>query len=100
MAVTIKVENLEEELTQVVIKSHSEYVCRGMSEWVGKWKKTGWRNAKGLPVGNGDIFQEVEKAIIRANDMGIEVLFWLVPRERNVEAERLANSAFEGVRKP
>lgn len=99
MAVTIKVENLEEELTQVVIKSHSEYVCKGMIVWVEKWKKTGWKNAKGLPVGNGDIFQDVESAIIRLNDMGVEVLFWQVPRERNVEAERLANSAFDGVKK-
>ncbi len=100
MAVTIKVEKLEEELTQIVIKAHSEYVCRGMTEWVGKWKKTGWLNAKGIPVANGDLFQDVEKVILRLNEMGVEVLFWQVVRERNVEAEGLASSAFEGVRKP
>jgi len=99
MAITIKAENLEEELSQVVIKAHSEYVCRGMTEWVGKWKKTGWLNAKGLPVANGDLFQDVEKKIIQLNDLGVEVLFWQVPSERNVEAEGLANSAFDGVRK-
>jgi hypothetical protein len=31
------------------------------------------------------------------NGMGVEVLFWQVPRERNREADKLANAVLDGL---
>jgi ribonuclease HI len=35
---------------RIVIGSDSEYVVRGICEWIAKWKRRGWRTAKGTPV--------------------------------------------------
>lgn len=43
----------------VEIRTDSIYVVRAVNEWFGKWKNNGWKNAKGLPVVNQDIFQEI-----------------------------------------
>ena len=100
MAVIIKEKTLEQELSQIIIKAHSDYVCKGMTEWTAKWTRNGWKNAKGLPVANGELFQEVEMKIRDLNEMGVEILFWQVTRSQNQDAENLANSAFDGVRRP
>ncbi|KAK0513698.1 hypothetical protein JMJ35_003420 [Cladonia borealis] len=100
MAMIIKKESLEEDLSQVIIKAHSDYVFKGMTEWTAKWAKNGWLNAKGMPVANGELFQQVEQKIIDLNDLGVEVLFWQVPRSQNQEADTLANSVFEKPRRP
>ena len=98
IAWVIKNERLEEELSQIVIKCHSDYVYKGMTEWTAKWAKNGWLNAKGLPVANGSLFNRVERKILELNDLGVEVLFWQVTKAQNQEAENLANSAFESSR--
>lgn len=100
MVIIIKKKTLEQEMSQVIIKAHSEYVFKGMTEWTTKWAKNGWLNAKGLPVANRELFQEVEKKIKDLNEMGVEILFWQVTRSQNQDAEKLANSAFDGARRP
>ncbi|KAK3173009.1 hypothetical protein OEA41_006337 [Lepraria neglecta] len=100
MVVIIKKETLEQELSQIIIKAHSDYVFKGMTEWTTKWAKNRWLNAKGLPVANGELFQEIEKKIKDLNEMGVEILFWRVIRSQNQDAEKLANSAFDGARRP
>ncbi|MCJ1449862.1 hypothetical protein MMC28_000190 [Mycoblastus sanguinarius] len=99
---SIKVENTEsdvsfEDLGQVIIKADSEYVVKGMTEWIFKWRKNGYRNAKGLPVTNAILFQQADATIFELNNLGVEVLFWRVLRSRNQEADALANSAFDGI---
>ncbi|KAL9538893.1 hypothetical protein MBANPS3_010608 [Mucor bainieri] len=43
----------------VEIKTDSIYVVRAINEWCYKWENNGWINAKGLPVANQDIFQDI-----------------------------------------
>ena len=100
MAIIIKKQSLEEDLSQIIIKAHSDYVFKGMTEWTAKWAKNGWLNAKGLPVANGELFQHVEEKIKELNDLGVEVLFWQVSRLQNQEADILANSGFDNPRRP
>lgn len=82
-------------LKAIVIKSDSEYVVRGLTEWLPKWKKNGWKNAKGSPVANSTYFQRIER-LIEQLEQDISVKFWMVPRERNRMADSLAKSALEG----
>ncbi|KAJ6020352.1 ribonuclease H-like protein [Penicillium canescens] len=85
----------DDRLSAIVIKSDSEYVVRGLTEWLPKWKKNGWKNAKGSPVANSTYFQRIER-LIEQLEQDISVKFWMVPRERNGMADSLAKSAIEG----
>ncbi|KAG6995778.1 hypothetical protein G7Y79_00042g078830 [Physcia stellaris] len=79
----------------VIIRADSEYVVKGMTEWIFKWKRTGYLNARGQPVTNAALFREVDDLIGRLEDAGICVLFWHVPREQNADANALVNAAFD-----
>lgn len=85
----------ESPLSMVVIKADSEYVVKGMTEWVLKWRDNGYKNARGSRVVNAKLFQDIDEQIGWMNEEGIQVLFWHVPRARNEEADALANAAFQ-----
>jgi ribonuclease HI len=61
-----------------------------------KWKKNGYRNASGLLVTNKKEFQDLDVLVRYFNKLDVGVLFWHVPRERNREADKLANMALDG----
>lgn len=84
------------DLSQVVIKTDSGYLAKAMTEWVFKWKKNGYRAAKGSPVTNRALFEWLDNSVRSLNDMGVQVLFWHVTRDRNREADRLANDFLDG----
>ncbi|GJP94122.1 hypothetical protein CBS115989_3590 [Aspergillus niger] len=85
----------EERLHTVVIKSDSEYVVRGMTEWIFKWKANDWTTAKGLPVANQEHFKKIDSLVESLENEQVPVQFWQVPREFNQEADRLAASALD-----
>ncbi len=49
----------------VDIHTDSQYVMKGMTEWVDGWKKRGWRTAAKQPVKNVDLWQRLERALDR-----------------------------------
>ncbi|GAM37814.1 ribonuclease [Talaromyces pinophilus] len=85
----------QRDLRMVVIKSDSEYLVKGMTEWILKWKENGYRNAKGAEVVNAKLFERLEVLYSELVNRGVWTLFWKVERERNRQADRLANRAFE-----
>ena len=42
---------------QVDLYTDSQYLRKGMSEWLMSWKKNGWRTAKKEPVKNEDLWR-------------------------------------------
>jgi ribonuclease HI len=42
---------------QVVVYTDSQYVKKGISEWIHNWKKRGWKTASKEPVKNADLWQ-------------------------------------------
>lgn len=44
----------------VRIVTDSQYLIKGMTEWLAGWKRRGWRTAKGKPVENQSLWQELE----------------------------------------
>lgn len=44
----------------VVIYTDSEYVRKGMTEWIANWIRRGWKTADGKPVKNADLWQRLE----------------------------------------
>ncbi|WP_419162075.1 ribonuclease H family protein [Candidatus Palauibacter sp.] len=49
---------------RVVFTSDSQYLVRGMKEWVHGWARRGWRR-KGGPIENLDLWQELSRAAAR-----------------------------------
>jgi ribonuclease HI len=45
----------------VTIYTDSEYVRKGITEWMRGWKARGWRTADGKPVKNLDLWQKLEQ---------------------------------------
>ena len=43
----------------IQIYTDSEYVMKGITEWIHRWQKKGWRTAKRKPVLNQDLWQEL-----------------------------------------
>ena len=43
----------------ITIHTDSEYVMKGMTEWIGNWQKKGWRTAGKKKVLNQDLWQEL-----------------------------------------
>jgi ribonuclease HI len=46
----------------VVLYTDSQYVHKGIKEWIHGWKKRGWKKADGKPVINADLWQRLELA--------------------------------------
>jgi ribonuclease HI len=44
---------------RVVLHTDSQYVQKGISEWIGGWQRRGWKTADGKPVKNDDLWREL-----------------------------------------
>ena len=44
---------------EVTVCADSEYVTKGMTEWIQRWQKKGWRTAGRKPVLNQDLWQRL-----------------------------------------
>ena len=79
---------------QVRVHTDSQYVQKGMNEWLPGWKARGWRTADKKPVKNADLWQELEQQAAKHE------LTWLWVRGHagdpgNERAEQLANEGVE-----
>lgn len=43
----------------VILTSDSKYLVKGATEWLSGWSKNGWKNSKGDPVVNKDLWEEL-----------------------------------------
>lgn len=49
----------------VDLTTDSQYVCKGISEWLPQWRRRNWRTADRKPVKNADLWQRLERAAER-----------------------------------
>jgi len=78
----------------VVLITDSEYVKKGLTEWLPVWKKRGWKTAAKKPVKNADLWQRLDDAADRHK------VEWRWVRghsgqEGNELADALANQAID-----
>ena len=45
----------------VQIHTDSQYVQKGISQWIHNWKRNGWKTADKKPVKNADLWQELDR---------------------------------------
>ncbi|MCU0934550.1 MAG: ribonuclease HI [Gammaproteobacteria bacterium] len=46
----------------VRLHTDSEYLKRGITEWISGWKRKGWKTAAGQPVKNVDLWEQLDRA--------------------------------------
>ena len=80
----------------VRVFTDSQYVRRGITEWVAAWKARGWRTADRKPVKNLDLWQRLEELAA-----GHEIDWRWVPAHTGVpgneRVDRLANQAIDAL---
>jgi ribonuclease HI len=80
--------------SRVDLHTDSEYVKKGISEWIRAWKARGWRTAARTPVKNADLWQKLDAARARH-----EVHWhWVRGHAGHDENERADELAREGMR--
>ena len=76
------------------VYTDSQYVRRGISEWLPQWKARGWRTAGRKPVKNQDLWQRLDRLAA-----GHEIEWHWVPGHAGVpgneRVDRLANAAID-----
>ncbi len=48
---------------RVTVETDSQYVKNGITTWIHRWKKRGWKTTSGSPVKNQDLWRELESAL-------------------------------------
>ncbi len=70
---------------KVTVYTDSQYVQKGITEWIHSWKKRGWRTADKQPVKNADLWQLLDLA---RTDHDVTWL-WVRGHAGHVENERV-----------
>jgi len=47
---------------RVIVHTDSEYLKKGITQWLPVWKRKGWKTAEGKPVKNTDLWQRLDQA--------------------------------------
>jgi ribonuclease HI len=53
------------EACEVELTTDSQYVRKGITEWIKNWKKNGWKTAAKKPVKNADLWQQLDDEVTR-----------------------------------
>ena len=77
-----------------VVTTDSEYLRKGITEWLPQWKRRGWKTAAKQPVKNQDLWERLEKAIER-HCVEWEWIKGHSGHEENERADSLANRAID-----
>jgi ribonuclease HI len=76
--------------TKVRVVLDSQYVQKGMNEWIHGWKARGWKTAAKQPVKNVDLWQRLDAAVAR-HDVQWQWVKGHAGHEGNERADQLAN---------
>jgi ribonuclease HI len=49
--------------SRVILHTDSQYVQKGITEWINGWKARGWRTAAREPVKNADLWKKLDEAV-------------------------------------
>jgi len=49
-----------DEAADIDLTTDSQYLRNGMTEWLARWKRNGWRTADKKPVKNDDLWRELD----------------------------------------
>ena len=83
----------------VELTTDSEYVRRGITEWIATWKRRGWKTANKKPVKNEDLWRRLEEAG-RSHEIRWRWVRGHSGHRENELADALANQAIDELQDP
>ena len=78
----------------VVLYTDSQYVQKGITEWLAGWRANGWKTAAKKPVKNRDLWQMLDQAVARHQVKW----YWIkghIGDQGNERADALARAGME-----
>ena len=82
--------------SRVRLYTDSQYVQKGISEWIHDWKRRGWRTADKKPVKNEDLWRRLDE-LAALHDVDWRWVKGHAGHVENERADRLANKGIPGV---
>ena len=82
---------------EVDLYTDSEYVMKGITEWIHGWKRNGWKTAAKKPVKNADLWQRLDDAMQR-HEVRWHWVKGHAGHEENERADRLARSEIRNLK--
>lgn len=79
--------------SQVVLTTDSQYVRKGITEWIEGWKRKQWQTAAKKPVKNVDLWKQIDEL---ASTHSIEWR-WVKGHSGHAENERVDDLANRGI---
>jgi len=76
----------------VVLVTDSQYVRKGIIEWMSNWKRNGWKTASKKPVKNDDLWRRLDRAV-RRHDVDWRWVKGHSGHPENERADELATTA-------
>jgi ribonuclease HI len=74
----------------VLVYTDSQYVQKGVTEWLQSWKARGWKTAERKPVKNVDLWQQLDELIV-GHDVKWQWVRGHAGHDGNERADALAN---------
>jgi ribonuclease HI len=78
---------------KVNLYTDSNYLREGITKWIHKWRRNGWRTAEKKPVKNAELWQRLDQALARHQIQW----HWVRGHAGHVENERADALAREGM---
>lgn len=83
---------------KVRLTTDSQYVRKGITEWLRNWKRNGWKTASKQPVKNADLWQRLDEEVAR-HDVEWHWVKGHSGHPENELADALANKGVEELSK-
>lgn len=95
MEMTAVIESLKalKQPSEVVLTTDSQYVRKGITEWIAGWKRKNWQTSARKPVKNVDLWQEID-ALASLHTVEWR---WVKGHSGHAENERVDDLANRGI---
>lgn len=77
----------------VTLTTDSEYLRRGINDWMVRWKRNGWRTAAKKPVKNRDLWERLD-SVAQAHDIDWR---WVKGHSGHAENELVDQAANDAI---
>ncbi len=77
----------------VTLTTDSEYLRRGINDWMARWKRNGWRTAAKKPVKNRDLWERLD-SVAQAHDIDWR---WVKGHSGHAENELVDQAANDAI---
>lgn len=84
---------------QVLVVTDSQYVAKGIAEWMPKWKSNGWRRKEGAqfkPVSNVELWQRLD-GLLATHKVKVQHVLGHNGHPENEACDRMAVAAYKAL---